>query len=393
MDNIQRGLITLVRSSLTGEVLSLPEGFDWETAYPQIRRHEIYTMAYEGAVCCGVDKKLPVMQKLFQYYLKCFLHSEKQLEALARVCDALEENGFDHLLLKGSVLKAFYPKPELRLMGDADILIRKEQYESIRPIMQGLGFRETEQGFYDYGWKSSDLYVELHHCLSNPYNTDFNSYLGDGWLRAKKSEQGERRFEYTAEDHFIYLFVHFTKHYRDGGIGLRHAADLWVHKKANPDLDETYLMNELEKMNLGVFYTNVQRMLSVWFEDAPEDDVSDFITETVFNSGAFGTSDVIRKAVALRAANKMGSEKRAKIWRVFRMLFPGRIAMQRRYPVLKKYPWLLPFLWPIRWLSACMFRRDNIRRQREYTRETSEENIQKYRQALNYVGLDYTVKD
>ena len=33
-----------------------------------------------------------------------------------------------------------YPKTEMRVMSDADILIRTEQYDKIRPIMVELGY-------------------------------------------------------------------------------------------------------------------------------------------------------------------------------------------------------------------------------------------------------------
>lgn len=393
MDVTQRGIITLIRSSLAGEALTLPEGFDLEEAYPQIVRHGILTVAYDGAVRCGVDKKLPVMQKLFQAYVKCTMHSEGQMAALEKVCNTLDERGFDHLLLKGSLLKHMYPRPELRQMGDADILIRKAQYEAIGSTMKELGFCNTAQGFYDYGWKSPELYVELHHRFSNPYNTDFNGYLEDGWKRAKKQSQSSCRYEYTAEDHYIYIFIHFTKHYRDGGVGLRHAADLWVFRKANPDLDEAYLTAELEKIGLSRFHENVLRMLAGWFEDAQEDDVTEFIGRVLFYSGAFGTEEATQKAVSLRAANKAGSAKTAKIPRVLHMLFPGRFALQPRYPVLKKWPVLLPVIWPVRWITGLLFRRDNVKLQQKYLGETTEETIESYRQALSYVGLNYTIKD
>lgn len=393
MDILQQGIITLIRSSLTEEPMILPDGFDLEEAYPQIVRHGVLTMAYDGAIRCGVDKKLPVMQKMFQGYLKCLLHGEGQLKMLEKVCAALDAHGFDHLLLKGSILKDIYPKPELRQMGDADVLIRQEQYAAICTVMKELGFRNTAQGFYDYGWKSPELYVELHHCLSNPYNKDFNDCLGDGWLRAKKASQESYRYEYSIEDHFVYLFVHFTKHYRDGGIGLKHAADLWVYRKKYPTMDEKYVTAELKKMGLHSFYANVIRMLSVWFEVAPEDEISEFIAQTIFCSGAFGTGEAIRKAVSLRAANRAGSAKTAKVWRATKMLFPGRVAMQPRYPVLKTHPWLLPVLWPVRWTTAVLFRRESIRIQQEYLRESSEETIEDYRQALSYVGLNYIIKD
>ena len=69
MDVQQQGILTLIRCGLTGEKLALPEGFDLEKAIPQIMRHGVTAMAYDGAVKCGVDKGLPVMQKLFQTML------------------------------------------------------------------------------------------------------------------------------------------------------------------------------------------------------------------------------------------------------------------------------------------------------------------------------------
>lgn len=393
MDTMQKGVLTLIRSALTGEVLPLPDGFDPEQAMPVIVKHGVQTMCYDGAVRCGISRELPAMQQLFRQYLGQLTRGEKQLAALKKVCDALDSHGFDHLLVKGSLIKAMYPKPEFRPMGDADILIRKKQYAAICPVMEALGFRQTAQGFYDYGWRSLDLYVELHHCLSNPYNTDFNDYLGDGWPRAQKSERGQYLYEYTAEDHFVYLFVHFTKHYRDGGIGIKHAVDLWVYRKANPTMDEAYLQAAMESMGLQVFYRNILQMLRVWFEDAPEDERSLHITGIIFDSGAFGTSEVIRKAVSLRAANKAGSAKKAKWWRMVRILFPKRVDLQRRYPILKKAPFLLPFLWPVRWVTALLFRRDNIRNQKVHMEDASEANVEAYREELRYVGLDYTIKD
>ena len=101
MDAMQQGVITLIRSSLTGESLTLPQNFNLEEAYPQILRHGIVALAYDGAVNCGMDKKLPVMQKLFQGYLKCMIHSEGQMAAIERICAAFDAAGVDYMPLKG----------------------------------------------------------------------------------------------------------------------------------------------------------------------------------------------------------------------------------------------------------------------------------------------------
>ena len=62
------------------------------------------------------------------------------------VCEALgieiipfytQEDGelFFELIKSSIPSKKLYPKPELRVMGDADILIREEQYDKIKPVM------------------------------------------------------------------------------------------------------------------------------------------------------------------------------------------------------------------------------------------------------------------
>ena len=156
-------------------------------------------------------------------------------------------------------MKQRYPKHEFRPMADADILIREEQYEQIRPLMRQLGFYEGVESNHEYIWDSVSLHVELHKRLVPSYNKDYYAYFGDGW-RLATGHKGTRFFM-TPEDEFIYLFVHLAKHYRDGGVGCRQMVDLWVQRRSFPGLDEDYLRRELRKLHLLEFYDNVHKTL------------------------------------------------------------------------------------------------------------------------------------
>lgn len=394
MNSIQKGIITLIRSGLTGESLQLPVEFDLEQAYPQIMIHQIPSLCYIGAVRCGVDKKLPVMQKLFQIYCRCIQQSEQQMNEVTRICAAFDANGIDHMPLKGCNLKKLYPKPEMRLMGDADILIREEQYERIRPVMRELGFNECSEGIeseYDYKWDSAFLHLELHWRVVTPKNRLLYTYLGDGWKRTVES--GNHRYSLSEEDEFIYIFTHFVRHYRDGGIGIRHAVDLWVYKSACPELDEAYIYAEMKKLQLLEFYQNVQHLLSVWFEEAKGNEKTMFIGDHIFRSGAWGRSDGHAIATGARAAQTSGSIGIGKVRKIIDLAFPSLPWMKLKYPVLKKVPFLLPFFWVYRWIAEIMFRRNNIKRHIQKINLATPENIQTYRQSLNYVGLDFDFED
>ena len=127
MTTTQQSIITLLKSAITGEPYPLPDDFDLAAIYPQVKKHHMDALLYEGAVRCGIPRKDPVMQELFQRYCRSLLVSEGQMGEVARIFAAFDAAGIDYLPLKGVNMKPRYPKPELRSMGDADILIRTEQ--------------------------------------------------------------------------------------------------------------------------------------------------------------------------------------------------------------------------------------------------------------------------
>ncbi len=95
MNDLQQGIILLLRSGLTGEKLLLPKTFELARAYDILAAHQIQAVCYLGAVQCGVDKNEPVMKKLFLDYCAVLRHSEKQLAQTHRLFAAFDEAGID----------------------------------------------------------------------------------------------------------------------------------------------------------------------------------------------------------------------------------------------------------------------------------------------------------
>ena len=391
MDSLQRGVIALICSGITGEKLVLPDGFEIERAYSELVRHQVLPLGYLGALQCGIPKNLPVMSKMFQSYCRCLAQTENQLRMVERVCTEFDNAAIDYMPLKGCNLKKLYPKPELRLMGDADVLIRTEQYKLIRPIMQKLGFTEQGESDHELIWDTKSLHLELHKRLIPSYNADYYRYFGDGWNQAKPL--CGTRFGMEKEDEFIYLFVHFAKHYRDGGIGCRHVTDLWVYRRAYPNLDEDYISTELKKLQLLDFYRNIRVLIAAWFEGSDWDERTQFITDFIFESGSWGSHKKRIISAGAKAEKEAGSATYGRIKRAMKMLFPSALDMRQKYPVLRWLPFLLPVFWPIRWITAVLFRRENIRRQRNALAISTADEIKTYQQALDYVGLDFHFKE
>ena len=230
MNDIQNGVLILVKSILTGKPGVLPEGFSVEQAENMIVKHQIVGLAYEGAVMCGVSKQDPAMQRLFAKYYQQILRDQKQTTALHKLFATFDRDGIDYLPVKGLDMKALYPNGAMRTMGDADVLIRMEQYDRIRRLMVELGYVEGEQTGHELVWDSNALHLELHKQLMSSYHPDLQRYYGDGWKLAKLALGN--RYTYSLEDMYIFLFAHFVKHYRRSGIGIRHVLDLWLYQNA-----------------------------------------------------------------------------------------------------------------------------------------------------------------
>lgn len=386
MNTTQQGIILLLKSAITGEKFPLPEAFDLETALTEINRHKIHTLAFQGGVNCGIPRNHPAMQQLFQKYCHAMLVSEGQLRELQRIYKAFDENEIAYMPLKGCNMKYRYPQPELRLMGDADILIRMEQYERIVPIMESLGFIFKCESDHELIWQSRGLYLELHKHLIPSYQKDLSPYFLDCWERADLAAAS--RYVMSPEDEWLYLFTHFAKHFRDSGIGCRHVVDLWVFLRSHPDLQEDYIKGVLKELQLLEFHNNIRQLISVWFENGISDERTEVLTQCIFHSGSWGQVHASLASASIRNANKRFG-KNTKLRYLWSYLFPDLENMQRRHRILEKMPWLLPVMWIVRLTYKVLFDRRDLKKKEQDLAVITEENVQARRELLRYIGLEY----
>ena len=386
MNTTQASLLVLLKSAVMQLPQPLPDGFSMEEVLTLSKPHHVVTMVYEGALLCGISPADPAMRALFPKYCKALQISALQMRDVERLCRTFDENGIDYMPLKGCIMKALYPKPELRMMGDADILIRTEQYGDIIPLMQSLQFTQQRESDHELIWVSNGLYLELHKRLIPSYNDDFYGYFGEGWQRAEAVSGN--RYAMSVEDELIFQFTHFTKHYRDGGIGCRHIVDLWVYRNAHPELDTVYLEQQLEKLNLLTFYRNICRLIAVWFEGAASDEKTEYISNFILSGGSWGTEESRAISRTVRYAAKSNRGVNGRLLYLWRLAFPGVETLRDKYRVLYKCPFLLPLVWLWRPFYKILFERKSLESQKRRIEAVTSEGLDDRRKALRYVGLD-----
>lgn len=386
VDNFQKEFIGLIRAALTGKAATISSDFDWKRATAVAKDHNISAIIFFGALNCGVSQKCEEIKMLDQLTVKTTMVSLRQVYEIEQLEIAFKNEDIEYMPLKGTVLKNLYPKPEMRAMGDADILIKLEQYEKIEALMKQLDFEFKYESDHELVWEKPSLFLELHKSIMSSYNKDFYSYFETGWKVAKKLPDSSK-YEMSDEDFFIYIFVHFTKHYRISGIGIKHLLDLWVYAHTHFDLNWEYVHSELGKMHLDKFYTNVMKTVKVWFENDIETEESALITNVIFNSGQYGTADM---AIVNRALRDKGSSAfGAKFVKFFKRLFVPYSEMKRKYKILEKMPILLPVMWVVRWFEIVFLRKDTVKKYMNEMNKINSESIEKNAQALRFVGLDF----
>ncbi len=391
MTVFQQGIISIIRAGISGDIISLPDNFSPDNLDAFGKKHHISSILLHGALAVGLDSSHPAIRSLYVLSCKELLLYEKQKAEAAALKAVLLSANIDYLFLKGSAINHIYPKPEMRVMSDMDLLIRCEQYPEIKQILSGTGYTEQDQSNHEYIWKTpGGLMLEFHKLLIPSYNEDYYSYFGDGWDKALKNENGD--YFYSPEDNFIYLFTHFAKHYRDGGVGIKHLLDLWLFKKHYPMLDNLYVEKELEKLSLLSFYDNIQKVLAVWFESSQPDPVTNLITSTIIKSGAYGTQETRVSSTVLKSS-KIKSSNNVKAKLLFQKLFPSVEVLSVKYKYLVKHKYLLPFAWMSRFLNLVFFKPSNIKIHTKAIRIANATSADDFEKKLRAVGLEFNFKE
>ena len=153
-------------------------------------------------------------------------------------------------------------------------------------------------------------------------------------------------------------------------------------------MDKEYINTQLKKLGLNIFYRNIIDMMNVWFCQKESTELTDFLTEKIFTRGVYGTKEDYDHSEGLRISK---SHKNVKTYKIFNALFPSYSAMKTMYPTVGKLPVLLPFFWVFRIFQKLFSK--GLKKKLKNLKNYETDAITKYKEELNYVGLDYNFKD
>lgn len=355
-------LLALLRAAL-GKTCPppLPQGLSWGQVCDIARAHRVENMAF-GAAKELVWRQAPDVARRWEG-----LCHQDQVQTLtqqaegSRILAALAGAGIPVILLKGSVLRRFYPRPDWRQMCDLDLFVGEENLPAAARILAGLGFEpiEDKNDHHQSYDKPPYLHVELHTRLVHRKDRQLG-FFADPWPEAQPAEGLPGAYILKPDAFYLYMLTHMFLHYGSPDCTIRGVLDVALFRAAwGARLDQAALGRGFKQLHLDWFARAVEQLAACWFGPDFPRPVPLWAGEAQWNICYPCLYGPYRSSQALAKAQSGGS----KLAYIMRRVCPPLWRLERVYPVLRRWPVLLPLCWLHRLGGGVLRQQAKIRRE------------------------------
>lgn len=335
------------------------ESVDWPAVFALAGQQKLLPILFEAV------RKMPAAEEnvaLFavtkQQVIGQVLNQTVRSAEFSDVYHKLRSARLHPIVVKGQLCSRLYPLKDHRISADDDLYISDAEFMACHEQLLANGLTTDtptdELATADevsYTKNGSPLYIELHrhlfdssedaHDELNHFFADLNPVEIDGFLAMPPHE------------HLLYLILHAYKHFVRSGIGLRQFCDIGLWARAyHGEIDWQRLHEQCESVHAATFAAAAFRIardyLGIEFDlPAPWGDAVDVepLLHDSLCGGVYGSNDLTRLHSSTVTLNAVKSSRTGEKSSVLRTLFPKREYLERRYPYLKKRPYLLPVAW------------------------------------------------
>lgn len=364
MTGEQAFFFQVLRDYLNRQTTEFPNEVDVGKVCAWAESHKLGGIFF--AQCGSLLAQSPaVFARLQKAFGAAVFHHSARSASYARLQAAFRQAGIPFIPVKGVLIAPVYPDPQLRTMGDMDLLVRADDRERIRDVLTPLGFTNTKWSEVEWDYQQDKVKFELQAELIHPcelQNRDLESWLNDVWPHVESDASGGYRLDVNF--HFLYLIAHIAKHLRWVGVGFRQFYDLSVMMQCSGETyDWRWIREQAERLNIFRFVMICLALNERWFgvpspypTDVLTDELFERVTSKIFADGVFGFDNKENRIHALTRLHNSDNQIRysARIKATFHYLFPPcrELATSAKYFYLRDRPWLLPVAWISRILRS-----------------------------------------
>lgn len=359
MEKYQEQIIDLLNASIhdSKPKLNYSNNIDWDKIIEECNAHSIDGLLYPALKNSGDNIDNKIINKLKKITLISAIQQSKHIKDTEEILKLFNENNISVIVLKGLVIRYYYPKPDLRTMCDSDIIIHKEDLPKVRKLLLNEGFREEEDAGHHIAFLKRGFNLEVHWTLANETFRNgqkcFQEYI---WNDARKIKVGRiDTLALSLEDQALHFCAHMASHMAISGFGVRQLADLVLlveHEGKNINWNNFLLKAErsgLLRFSIGMFKVcnhlfnmEIPKELK---DNNNDDDVINLVVDDIFTGGVYGQRDL---SYTFRAQVGYDIDKDntfSMVKRYIQIILPPVNKLSDRYGYAKKYKILLPIAW------------------------------------------------
>ena len=348
----------IVKAAISGGDLPA-EKVDWPAIFTLANQQKLLPILFEAA------RKTPAAAEnatLFavtkQQVIGQVLHQTMRASEFADLYRKLRAAGLHPVVVKGQLCSRLYPLKDHRISADDDLYIPDAEFMACHEQLLANGLTTdtpadelASADEVSYTKEGSPLYIELHRHLfdsAEDAHDELNHFFAD-----LKPVEIDGFLAMPPHEHLLYLILHAYKHFVRSGIGLRQFCDigLWAWEY-HDEIDWQHLYDQCASVHAATFAAAAFRIardyLGIDFDlPMPWDasiDVEPLLHDTLCG-GVYGSNDLTRLHSSTVTLNAVKASRTGEKSSVLRTVFPKREYLERRYPYLKKRPYLLPVAW------------------------------------------------
>ena len=348
----------IARAAISGSDLPI-EKADWPAIFTLANQQKLLPILFEAArKTPDAEENAALFAVTKQQVIGQVLNQTVRSAEFSDVYHKLRSAGLHPIVVKGQLCSRLYPLKDHRISADDDLYIPDAEFMACHEQLLANGLTTDTPADelptadeVSYTKDGSPLYIELHrhlfdsaedaHDELNHFFTDLNPVETDGFLAMPPHE------------HLLYLILHAYKHFVRSGIGLRQFCDigLWA-REYHAEIDWRRLHDQCVSVHAATFAAASFRIarddLGIEFDlPMPWDasiDVEPLLHDTLCG-GVYGSNDLTRLHSSTVTLNAVKASRTGEKSSVLSTVFPKREYLERRYPYLKKRPYLLPVAW------------------------------------------------
>lgn len=264
-------IFDLLQAALFQKNITLPNNIDWNQILQEMKIQTVAGLPYEWLCNRNVlDTKIKMYWNQIVVFQVSFwvklMHEQELLIQLMR------KNNINMVILKGAAAAIYYPRPDLRTMGDIDFLVNPKEFQKAYHILLENGYQlayPEDETPHHITLRKNNIVFEIHKTLSiiarnNAGN--YGDYLQDLLLKGLSSNE-QKYIENWSFPMFprlqngIVLLLHVVQHL-NSGLGLRQIVDwmMFVNSELNDETWRLEFQPILRKIKLEKFAIILTRM-------------------------------------------------------------------------------------------------------------------------------------